>query len=74
MKPSDQVYEAATKMLSPEMSTFLVWLEVERMETLELLSTAKPEIAQVVQGQAQALKRILDVIKTSREMLDKKKL
>lgn len=72
MKPSNQVYEAAHKMLSPELKPFLEWIEAERAETLELLSVAKPEIAQVMQGQTQSMKRILEVIRVSREMLEKK--
>ncbi len=72
MKPSTQVYEAAMKMLSPEMRPFLEWIEAERTEALELGSMAKPDVVQVIQGQAQALKRVLEVVRVSREVLEKK--
>lgn len=71
MKPNNQTYEAAMKLMAPEMRPFLEWLEAERVETLELMSTARPEIVQVLQGQVQALKRILDTIKSSRDVLEK---
>jgi hypothetical protein len=71
MKPTNQVYEAAMKLLSPEMKPFLEWLEAERMEALELGSMAKLDVVQVVQGQAQGYKRVLDVVKMSRDMLEK---
>ena len=73
MKPTNQVYEAALKMQSPEMRPFLEWLEAERAETLELLSTARPEMSQVMQGQAQGLKRVLEVIRVSRDILEQQK-
>lgn len=72
MKPSAQVYEAAMKLQAPEMRAFLEWLEAERAELLELGSIAKPDIVQVVQGQAQGLKKVLDVIRMSRDILENK--
>ena len=72
MKPTTQVYEAAAKLQSVEMKPFLDWLEAERAETLELGSMAKLDVVQIVQGQAQGLKRVLDVIRMSRDILEKK--
>jgi len=60
-------------MQSPEMRPFLDWIEAERGETLELLSLAKPDIMQIMQGQAQGIKRILEVVRTSRDVLEKRK-
>lgn len=73
MKPDTKTYEAAMKLLTPEMKPILDWLEAERSEVMELMSTAKAENMQVMQGQAQGLKRILEVIRMSRDILEKSK-
>ena len=71
MRPSTQVLEAAAKLQSTETKAFVEWMEEERDETLEHMSVAKPEIISILQGKAQALKQILDLVKTSRDVLEK---
>ena len=66
-----RVYEAAVKLQSPELKAFYDWLQSERSSVLEMLSTAKPELIGVLQGEAQRLKKILDLIETARAVIDK---
>lgn len=71
MRPDNHVFEAAAKLQSTELAAFYEWLKSDRLEVLELLSVAKPEMVGVLQGEAQRLGKIIDLIETSRGVLDK---
>lgn len=71
MKPTRHTFESALKLQSPDMAPFYDWLHAERVEILELLTTAPEESLQRMQGHAQCLAKILNLIDGSRDMLEK---
>ncbi len=66
-----QVHEAAHRMRSPEMKPLLDWLREERSAVLELLTLAKPESLQILQGEARRIKTILDLVDGAQAVLTK---
>ena len=72
MKPDRQVYQAATHLRSQELVAFVAWLEAGREEIKEYLTTAQDGNTANLQGRAQMIKEILDLIETAPAMLEKK--
>lgn len=73
MKHSIQVFEAAAKLQSTELSAFVGWMNEERDTLMELMSTSKIETVPLLQGKVQMLKEILNLIESARDVLDRKK-
>jgi hypothetical protein len=65
-------YEAAAKLQSAELKPFYDWLKTERVDVLERLSVARPELVGVLQGEAQRLEKILDFIDSARAVVERK--
>lgn len=73
MRPDEKVFEAAAKLQSAEMSPLLDWLKWEHRDVVDRMAFANLATVQVEQGRAQQLNRILDLIKSSQDVLDKKR-
>jgi len=68
-----RVYEAASKLQSPELKAFYDWLVAEKAATVERLILAESNLAPVLQGEARRLNTILNLIETAQSVLDKKR-
>jgi hypothetical protein len=71
MKLTRQILEAARHMRTAEMTPLVDYLREERQEILEQLSTVPTANAQVLQGRAQSLKSILDLVDGATKLIDK---
>jgi len=71
MKPSRHVYEAALRLRGSDLAPFVNWIKSEREEVIELLTTAPVSSLPILQGRAQCLGSILDLIDTAPAVLDK---
>lgn len=69
MKADRKVVEAAARMNTLELAPFVVYLRETRAEYLELLTTAPESHLLILQGKAQAVTQILDVIDTALDKL-----
>lgn len=72
MKLDRQLYEAANKLRAPEFVPLVQYLRDERAGVLEMLSAGQAGNLQVLQGHAQRLKQILDLIDDAHKVLEKK--
>lgn len=72
MKPDNQVYEAAVKLRNDEMKPFVEWLRAEREAAKEFLTTAPEAIVSAVQGKAQFIAVVLELIEDAPAILDKR--
>jgi len=71
MRIDKRVLQAASRMRSPEMAPLVDWLRKERSDVLEMLTTFKPDGLQVLQGRAQQLADLLDLIERADKELVK---
>ena len=71
INPSIAVLKAVLVLKSPELAPFTGWLRQELGVTLELLTTAPESNLQVLQGKAQVLASILNLIETAPAVLNK---
>ena len=60
-----------TLLRAPEFAPLLNYLEAQRTETLEALSEAGDENYQGLQGEARVLKRLIESIQNSEQLLAK---